>query len=137
MRFSSEELSSLAGKISRAGETALALEMEIFEQLREEAVALADEIEASAKALAALDVTTALASLAVARDWVQPEMREDLVFDIRGGRHPVVEAALLTDGGGPFIPNDCALDGPQMHARLTLLTGPNMAGKSTYLRQNA
>ena len=138
VRFSSEELSSLAGKISRAGETALALETEIFEQLREEAVALADDIEASAKALAALDVTTALASLAVARDWVQPEMYEDLVFDIRGGRHPVVEAALLTDGGGPFIPNDCALDGAaNAHPRLTLMTGPNMAGKSTYLRQNA
>ena len=138
VRFSSEELSSLAGKISRAAETALALETEIFEQLREEAVALADEIEACAKALAALDVTTALASLAAARDWVQPEMRDDLVFDIRGGRHPVVEAALLADGGGPFIPNDCALDGAaNSHARLTLLTGPNMAGKSTYLRQNA
>ena len=138
VRFSSEELSSLAGKISRATETALALETEIFEQLREEAVALADEIEACAKALAALDVTTALASLAAARDWVQPEMRDDLVFDIRGGRHPVVEAALLADGGGPFIPNDCALDGAaNSHARLTLLTGPNMAGKSTYLRQNA
>ena len=138
VRFSSEELSSLAGKISRAAETALALETEIFEQLRKEAVALADEIEACAKALAALDVTTALASLAAARDWVQPEMRDDLVFDIRGGRHPVVEAALLADGGGPFIPNDCALDGAaNAHARLTLLTGPNMAGKSTYLRQNA
>ena len=98
----------------------LALETEIFQQLREEAVALADEIEACAKALAALDVTTALASLAVARDWVQPEMRDDLVFDICGGRHPVVEAALLADGGGPFIPNDCALDGAaNAHARLT------------------
>ena len=138
VRFSSEELSTLAGKISRAGETALALETEIFEQLREQAVALADQIEACAKALAALDVTTALATLAVARDWVQPEMRDDLVFDISGGRHPVVEAALLGDGGGPFIPNDCALDGAAgAHARLTLLTGPNMAGKSTYLRQNA
>ena len=138
VRFSSEELSTLAGKISRAGETALALETEIFEQLREQAVALADQIEACAKALAALDVTTALATLAEARDWVQPEMRDDLVFDISGGRHPVVEAALLGGGGGPFIPNDCALDGAAgAHARLTLLTGPNMAGKSTYLRQNA
>ena len=138
VRFSSEELSTLAGKISRAGETALALETEIFEQLREQAVALADQIEACVKALAALDVTTALATLAVARDWVQPEMRDDLVFDISGGRHPVVEAALLGDGGAPFIPNDCALDGAAgAHARLTLLTGPNMAGKSTYLRQNA
>ena len=138
VRFSSEELSALAGKISRAGETALALETEIFEQLCEQSVALADEIEACAKALAALDVTTALATLAVARDWVQPEMRDDLVFDIRGGRHPVVEAALLADGGSPFIPNDCALDGAaKIQARLTLLTGPNMAGKSTYLRQNA
>ena len=138
VRFSSEELSTLAGKISRAGETALALETEIFEQLREQAVALADQIEACAKALAALDVTTALATLAVARDWVQPEMRDDLVLDISGGRHPVVEAALLGDGGGPFIPNDCALDGAAgAYARLTLLTGPNMAGKSTYLRQNA
>ena len=138
VRFSSEELSTLAGKISRAGETALALETEIFEQLREQAVALADQIEACAKALAALDVTTALATLAEARDWVQPEMRDDLVFDISGGRHPVVEAALLGGGGGPFIPNDCVLDGAAgAHARLTLLTGPNMAGKSTYLRQNA
>ena len=138
VRFSSEELSTLAGKISRAGETALALETEIFEQLREQAVALADQIEACVKALAALDVTTALATLAVARDWVQPEMRDDLVFDISGGRHPVVEAALLGDGGAPFIPNDCALDGAAgAYARLTLLTGPNMAGKSTYLRQNA
>ena len=138
VRFSSEELSTLAGKISRAGETSLALETEIFEQLREQAVALADQIEACAKALAALDVTTALATLAEARDWVQPEMRDDLVFDISGGRHPVVEAALLGGGGAPFIPNDCVLDGAAgAHARLTLLTGPNMAGKSTYLRQNA
>lgn len=138
VRFSSEELSELAGKISRAGETALALEGEIFEELCNETLAQADQIETYALVLAALDVTTALATLAVTRDWTQPEMRDDLVFDIRGGRHPVVEAALLADASGPFIPNDCGLDGAATeHARLTLLTGPNMAGKSTYLRQNA
>ena len=92
-----------------------------------------------AEALASLDVAAALAELAEQRNWHRPTLFDDTRFHIEAGRHPVVEAALRADANKPFIANDCALDGAHKAStpRLTLLTGPNMAGKSTFLRQNA
>jgi len=90
------------------------------------------EIKAAAEALATLDVASSLAVLAAERDYVRPQVDSSLQFVIEGGRHPVVEQALARDGT-PFIANDCDLSGN----RIWLLTGPNMAGKSTFLRQNA
>ena len=91
------------------------------------------ELRRTAEAMAAIDVTTALAELAVEQSYAQPLVDNSLSFDIKGGRHPVVEQALKSQGTA-FIANDCDL---APDARLWLLTGPNMAGKSTFLRQNA
>ena len=138
VRFSTAELSELAGQISRAGETALALELEIYQNLCQQILARGEAISACAEALAGLDVTAALAELAVQRNWIAPKVDDSLLFDVTAGRHPVVEAALMAEQNGRFIANDCALDASATEAaRLKLLTGPNMAGKSTYLRQNA
>ena len=146
VRFSTAELSELAGRISRAGERALAFELEIYEELRAAILACSAAIEARIAALAELDVHGALAELAAQRHWVCPTLSNDMRFDIRGGRHPVVEQALGAAQDSPFIANDCLLDADVTSgdaaaqsgaARLTLLTGPNMAGKSTWLRQNA
>ena len=144
VRFSTGELSELAGRISRAGERALAFELEIYEALRAAILACAPAIEARLAALAELDVHGALAELAAQRHWVCPALSTDMRFDIKGGRHPVVEQALGRAQDSPFIANDCLLEadsagaeGGAGAARLTLLTGPNMAGKSTWLRQNA
>jgi DNA mismatch repair protein MutS len=144
VRFSTAELSELAGRISRAGERALAFELEIYEALRAAILACAPAIEARLAALAELDVHGALAELAAQRHWVCPALSTDMRFDIKGGRHPVVEQALGRAQDSPFIANDCLLEadsagaeGGAGAARLTLLTGPNMAGKSTWLRQNA
>jgi len=136
VRFSSRELNDLAAEISRAGEQALALELEIFAQLRDDILAHAPLLEAQAAALAVCDVAAALADMAAQNNWTRPELHDDMRFDITGGRHPVVEAALAD--GGPFIANSCRLDAAVENGpRMVLLTGPNMAGKSTFLRQNA
>ncbi|OYQ31838.1 DNA mismatch repair protein MutS [Niveispirillum lacus] len=134
VRFTTVALSELERKVAEAGDRSLALEQEIFGQLVKAVIGLADPIAITARALATLDVTAALADLAVDAGWCRPEMADDLSFDVRGGRHPVVEQALAEQGGGPFVANDCDLSPGQ---RLWLLTGPNMAGKSTFLRQNA
>ena len=145
VRFSTARLAELAGEISRAGETAQALEMQIFEQLSDACLAARAAIEARAQALAQLDVACGLAELAVTRQWQRPALFDDCRFIIEGGRHPVVEQALVKQAGR-FIANDCFLDGAvgeeadlksASAPRLSLLTGPNMAGKSTFLRQNA
>ena len=140
VRFSSQELAGLAAEISRAGETALSLELQIFDDLCAAILAQRDPIEARAAALAGLDVSAALADLAVRLDWQKPQLYDDTRFLIEAGRHPVVEAALRADDNRPFMANACRLDAAAQNGeapRLTLLTGPNMAGKSTYLRQNA
>lgn len=135
MRYATPELGELESKISQAADRALALELEIFDRLCSEVLGCAQAITRAAAALAALDVASALAELAVQRRWVRPQVDDSLRFCITGGRHPVVETALERAGQGErFVANDCDLSEGQ---KLWLLTGPNMAGKSTFLRQNA
>ena len=135
MRYATPELGELESRISQAADRALALELEIFERLCSEVLGNAQDITRAAAALAALDVSSALAELAVQRRWVRPQVDDSLRFCITGGRHPVVETALERAGQGErFVANDCDLSEGQ---KLWLLTGPNMAGKSTFLRQNA
>ncbi|MDX2112484.1 MAG: DNA mismatch repair protein MutS [Alphaproteobacteria bacterium] len=134
LRYTTVELSELERSISEAGDKALKLELEIFAELVAEVLDAAPRVVASARALAHLDVVAALAELAAKRRYVRPEINGSLEFEIRKGRHPVVEAALAKTSQQPFIGNDTSL-APDKH--LWLLTGPNMAGKSTFLRQNA
>ena len=138
VRFTTTELGELEAKIATAAERALALELEIFERMASAVAAASVTIKNAAEAIAALDVTCALAALAVERDYVRPHVDDSLAFAIEGGRHPVVEQMLAT-GGGPFVANDCDLSPPADAAagRIWIVTGPNMAGKSTFLRQNA
>jgi len=132
-RYATAELSRLEADLRDAAEQALARELAIFEELRRAVLAAAEEIGAAARALAELDVAAGLAELAVRERYVRPRIVEEPVLRVRGGRHPVVEQALARERG-VFVPNDCVLE---EGARLWLLTGPNMAGKSTFLRQNA
>ena len=134
MRFTTVELSELESRIASAADRAVALELRFFEDLVEKAKARAAAIGAAAAALAQLDVAAALAELAIAERYCRPEIDDGLGFAIEGGRHPVVEAALRQTQGQSFVANDCEL---AQGNRLWLLTGPNMAGKSTFLRQNA
>ena len=138
VRFTTTELGELEAKIANAAERALAIELEIFDRLAAGVTAASSALKAAADALAVVDVAAALASLAVERDYVRPEVDESPAFAITGGRHPVVEQALVHDGG-PFVANDCDLSPPAQEkaGRIWLVTGPNMAGKSTFLRQNA
>lgn len=132
-RFTTVELSDLESKISEAAGKSVALELEIFAQLVQETMSLGETIAKTAHALAAIDVAASLAELSVRSNFTRPKVDDSLAFDIKGGRHPVVEAALKKQNA-EFIANGCDLS---ENARLWLLTGPNMAGKSTFLRQNA
>lgn len=146
MRFTTAELTDIEGKIASAAERALKLEHDIYADLV--AAVLAEDAGLSdlATALGELDHIAGLAELAHINGYVRPRMEQNRAFNIVGGRHPVVELALKKDNAGPFIENDCRL-GPDdvapdgfeelSDARLWLVTGPNMAGKSTFLRQNA
>ena len=136
VRFSTDELAGLASRIAEAGERALALELVLFDEMAREAVAHAPSFGAVAAALSVLDVASALGELAVARRLARPRLDDGLAFKIARGRHPVVEPALEQSHAGTFVPNDCELS-PEGPGRLWLVTGPNMAGKSTFLRQNA
>ncbi len=136
VRFSTDELATLANRISQAGDQALAIERELFDAMTSEALESHAALSQIAAALARLDVAAALAELAVERRYVRPRVDDTTGFEITRGRHPVVEAALEAAASGPFVPNDCDLS-PEGVGRLWLVTGPNMAGKSTFLRQNA
>lgn len=136
VRFTTLDLSELETRILNAGNHVQEIERTLFGALRDRVLAQADLIGRTARALAELDLAGALARRAVEGDWTRPLMRADRSFVITGGRHPVVEAALARDGA-PFIANDCRLSPEGDGAAITLLTGPNMAGKSTFLRQNA
>ncbi|MBK8175936.1 MAG: DNA mismatch repair protein MutS [Rhodospirillales bacterium] len=133
-RYATVELGELEARIARAADEALALELAVFDELAQAVIAAAAPIAATAGAIAELDVAAALAELAVARRWVRPLVEEGTHFIVDGARHPVVEAALADSGTGAFVANDLKLD---RERRIWLLTGPNMAGKSTFLRQNA
>jgi DNA mismatch repair protein MutS len=135
MRFTTVELTDLESKITSAADKALALELALFDDLVKEILARAPEIGRAARAIAALDVAAALAELAVERRYCRPVIDTSRDFAVKGGRHPVVEAALAESGGPAFVGNDCELG--DRSKRIWLVTGPNMAGKSTFLRQNA
>jgi len=143
VRFTTVELSELETKILNAGGRALAIETRIFAELADAVLARAPGIGEAARALARVDVAAGLARLAADENWTRPEIAFERDFVVRSGRHPVVERALKREGAGPFIANDCDLtaDAPQEEGGapkpIWLLTGPNMAGKSTFLRQNA
>ncbi|MGI8944499.1 MAG: DNA mismatch repair protein MutS [Qipengyuania sp.] len=133
VRFNSIMLHEEATRIGEAGARALAAEESHFEELAGEVIAAREAIAATADALARIDVCAALAERAAEGDWCRPQMLEENCLEITGGRHPAVEAALAKTGER-FVANDCAL-GPD--DRLWLIGGPNMGGKSTFLRQNA
>ncbi|MEM1105405.1 MAG: DNA mismatch repair protein MutS [Pseudomonadota bacterium] len=136
-RFSTNELAGLAAKISRAEEAARGFEQGVFDGFIDRVVALSAELSQTAEALAEIDVTAALAEWAEAVGAVRPRLVEGAVFEAEALRHPVVEAALRSNGGG-FTPNSVALDAAgSAGPRLMVVTGPNMAGKSTYLRSAA
>jgi DNA mismatch repair protein MutS len=139
VRFTTAELADLEAKIAGAGDRALALELEIFAALAADVVAAADAIRAVAEALAVVDVSAALAELADAENYVRPLVDASLAFAITDGRHPVVEQALREQGSGAFVANGADLGAREggEAGRIWLVTGPNMAGKSTFLRQNA
>jgi DNA mismatch repair protein MutS len=132
VRFTTVKLGELESKINSAAQKALDLEAQLFEQLLGETLVRVEEIARLARAAAALDVASALAQLAVERRYCRPLIDAGTAFDIHAGRHPVVEA--LAEREVQFVANNCDL-GPAQH--LWLVTGPNMAGKSTFLRQNA
>jgi DNA mismatch repair protein MutS len=134
VRYATTELAELESRIASAADKALALELRLFEDLVGEVKARAEMIQRAASALAALDVSAGQAELAVEQDYRRPQVENDLTFSIKSGRHPVVESALKRTAAQGFVANDCDLKSGQ---RLWLLTGPNMAGKSTFLRQNA
>jgi len=133
VRFTTVELGELEREVASAADKALALEQEVFRTLAAAVLQQAGPIGLAAAALAGLDVAAALAELAADRDWCRPAVDAGLAFEIEAGRHPVVEAS-LPDGPSAFVANDCGLTPDD---RVWLVTGPNMAGKSTFLRQNA
>ena len=150
VRFNTEELVDLETRIARSSDRALALELEIFDRLNGEVKDGAESIALAARALAWFDVAAGFAALARDAAWCRPRVDDSFIFRIEGGRHPVVEHFLRARAAAAFVPNDCDLtvnggggreskDGAQTRtaSRLWLVTGPNMAGKSTFLRQNA
>ena len=135
VRFTTVELTEIENEIRGAGEKLLATELELFNKLVTEVRIAADDISRTAKALAELDVGAALADLSAEKNYCRPVFDDSFCFDVEDGRHPVVEASLAREHGGAFVGNDCRLGGD--YSNIWLITGPNMAGKSTFLRQNA
>ncbi|CDO39499.1 DNA mismatch repair protein MutS [Bartonella henselae] len=139
MRFTTTELAELESRIAHAANHALTLELEIFDTLVHEITEQVDFIRKAAESLAVLDVSVALAHLAEEQGYCRPKIDQSLTFCITAGRHPVVEQALRKQAAEPFVANNCDLSLQENHqyAAIWLLTGPNMGGKSTFLRQNA
>ena len=137
VRFTTVPLSEMETKILNAGNRALEAEKRLYERLKGAILDRAGPVSAAASALAELDLATALADLAAAEGWTRPRVDDSRAFHVEAGRHPVVEQALRQQGGTPFVANDCLLADGSNEADIWLLTGPNMAGKSTFLRQNA
>ncbi|WP_198040759.1 DNA mismatch repair protein MutS [Phaeobacter inhibens] len=136
VRFTTVELSEIETRILNAGNLALEIEKRLYTRLSDAILADAALLNGAARGLAELDLITALADLALDENWSCPTVDNSREFNISGGRHPVVEQALRQQGGSSFVANDCDLTA-DTGAAIWLLTGPNMAGKSTFLRQNA
>lgn len=134
VRFSTPELAELEARITQAADRALALELEIFARLAEQVLAEESILAAASAALAELDHYAGLAELASEESYVRPKVDASLAFAVEEGRHPMVEQNLRRSDSASFVGNDCRLGD---ETRLLLVTGPNMAGKSTFLRQNA
>ena len=139
MRFTTTELAELESKIANAAGRILDLELRIFDDLLAAVLTRASGLQAIARAISVLDVASALARLAREHDYSRPVVDDSLAFEITAGRHAVVEQMLKKEGGQSFIANDCSIGSGDNDAngRIWLLTGPNMGGKSTFLRQNA
>ncbi len=131
-RYVTEELKELENAIMTSGERQIKLENQIFSDLVKYTATFADTVNSTCEAVAELDVSASFAEAANRFDYVKPVVEEDLIIDIKGGRHPVVERFLKDS---PFVPNDVFLDAEAV--RTLLITGPNMAGKSTFMRQTA
>ncbi|MDO8984894.1 DNA mismatch repair protein MutS [Cypionkella sp.] len=136
VRFTTLPLNEIETKILNAGNRALEIEKRHYEALRAAILDQSGPIGATARGLAEIDLSGAFADLAAAENWAEPRVDDSHAFTVTGGRHPVVERALRRQNGGAFVANDCALTEAATPA-IWLLTGPNMAGKSTFLRQNA
>ncbi len=134
MRFKTQKLLDLETKINDAGREALAVELQLFEDLRGEVLINAKQLAQCSSSLAELDVSTSIAHLSVDRSYCRPQLVDEPVMRIADGRHPSVEAFQAAARRTHFVANDCTFD---ENARIQLVTGPNMGGKSTYLRQNA
>ena len=139
MRFTTTELADLESRIANAADRALAIELAAFDRMVEAVTGNAEAIKKGARAIAVIDVAAGLALLAEEWGYRRPTVDASRMFAIEGGRHPVVEQALRRQSEGPFIANDCDLSPSEdgEFGALWLLTGPNMGGKSTFLRQNA
>jgi DNA mismatch repair protein MutS len=133
-RYITPELKAFEDKALSAQERALAREKLLYEQLLDALQAHLAALTRLARSLAALDTLAALAERAMTLNWCRPEFVREPCIEIERGRHPVVEARLLETGAGPFMPNDCRLDARK---RMLIITGPNMGGKSTFMRQVA
>ena len=134
-RFTTVELTELENEVRSASDKYLALELQLFDDLLNDIRANSACIVKASQAFAELDIATSLAELAVKNNYCRPVLDDTRIFSIEGGRHPVVEQALKSSGSGAFVANDCHMD--DNCNNLWLLTGPNMAGKSTFMRQNA
>jgi len=134
VRFTTQELSEMESRILNAAGRTIEIEKRLYDGLKDDILTKAEPLGEAARGLAELDLAAGLAEIAVAEGWCAPQVDASRALLIQGGRHPVVERALRAEGGAPFIANDCDLGG---ESDIWLLTGPNMAGKSTFLRQNA
>ncbi|PIE15079.1 MAG: DNA mismatch repair protein MutS [Rhodobacterales bacterium] len=137
VRFTTVALSEMETKILNAGNRALEIEKRLYSSLKQSILDKSALITNAASALAEIDLACAFADLAAGENWSKPVVDNSRIFKIEQGRHPVVEHALRKQGGAPFIANDCDLADAGDDANIWLLTGPNMSGKSTFLRQNA
>ena len=135
VRFTTNKLISLENKINNANPRIEEIEQRIFRKIQQSLLNLSSEVRSSALALGELDFFSSLGLISREENWVKPEISDDKVLEIIEGRHPVVENHIKGKIKGSFIPNDCKLNDNK--TILNLITGPNMAGKSTFLRQNA
>ena len=138
VRFTTAELSDLEIEIGRSFSQAISIEIEIFEKICEMVISMQDNIRQCFALISELDVILSFSHIANAKMWVRPEVDDSLALEVVGGWHPIVHDTLMHEkGAGSFIVNDCIIHTDMHHQSLWLITGPNMAGKSTFLRQNA